>query len=684
MRIKRILLQNIRSYDIAEIEFPDGNVLLSGDIGAGKSSILLGIEFAIFGLPRGIKGSYLLRNGQDVGGVKLEFEIDGKEIKVERKLKRVKESIRQDLCFIEIDGKKEQLSSTELKSRMLGLLKYPQEFMSKNPILYKYTVYTPQEEMKSILTENPVERLNTLRRVFGIDKYKRVIENISIILSRVKEQIKEKEGRVADLSERKEDLRVRKESRDNVKKEIGVLRERFDEISEKVLSKEGEVKVMEGKLKEANKLKTDYALILGELKTKKEQQENNLGEIKRLSQKIKEAEERVNEKKIGAEDVGELSNEVKKKELELNVFDKRYLELAKLIAGDEANKMRLQRIVGSVTSLDNCPTCKQKVGGEHKCKIKEDTEKEISEIDGRLVKGKKEKFDLDVKKKSLIEGINGLRERDREFLKIKGELENIKYDKQSLQRLELTGEQISKKVDSLSVNQKDVESKIGSFKDLDEGYSSLRKDLEVVKEEQKGVEINKARSERQLEDLESVIIKFEDEIEKKLVIMTEIAKAKQLKDWISKNFISSVGEIEKTVMNKVHLEFSELFGKWFSMLAEGLSARINEEFTPVIEQQGYELLYSHLSGGERTAAALAYRLALNQVINSLMSEIKTRDLMILDEPTEGFSFEQLDKMRDVLQELKVSQLILVSHETKIESFVDKIIRFHKDEVTKVV
>jgi len=47
-------------------------------------------------------------------------------------------------------------------------------------------------------------------------------------------------------------------------------------------------------------------------------------------------------------------------------------------------------------------------------------------------------------------------------------------------------------------------------------------------------------------------------------------------------------------------------------------------------------------------AALAYRLSLNQVINNLMSTIKTRDLLILDEPTDGFSGEQLDRMRDIL------------------------------------
>jgi len=106
--------------------------------------------------------------------------------------------------------------------------------------------------------------------------------------------------------------------------------------------------------------------------------------------------------------------------------------------------------------------------------------------------------------------------------------------------------------------------------------------------------------------------------------------------------------------------------------------RLTDEFTPIIEQQDYELDYAYLSGGERTAIALAYRLALTQIINSVLSKIKTKDIVILDEPTDGFSEQQLDKMRGVLEQLKVKQLIIVSHEQKIESFVENVIKFKKN------
>ena len=146
MKFKKITLNNIRSYEHQEVEFPEGSTLLSGDIGSGKTSILLGIEFALFGLQPGQRGSSLLRNGEKQGGVKIEFEVDDKEIVVERTLKRGK-TISQDYCSITIDGEKKEFSVTELKNQILELLDYPKEFSKKQNILYKFTVYIPQEEI---------------------------------------------------------------------------------------------------------------------------------------------------------------------------------------------------------------------------------------------------------------------------------------------------------------------------------------------------------------------------------------------------------------------------------------------------------------------------------------------------------------------------------------------------------
>ena len=64
MRIKTLKLQNIRSYSSQTIAFPHGTILLAGDIGSGKSTILLAIEFALFGSSRtDLPAEFFLRKG---------------------------------------------------------------------------------------------------------------------------------------------------------------------------------------------------------------------------------------------------------------------------------------------------------------------------------------------------------------------------------------------------------------------------------------------------------------------------------------------------------------------------------------------------------------------------------------------------------------------------------------------
>ncbi|HYB03810.1 MAG TPA: SbcC/MukB-like Walker B domain-containing protein, partial [Nitrososphaerales archaeon] len=98
--------------------------------------------------------------------------------------------------------------------------------------------------------------------------------------------------------------------------------------------------------------------------------------------------------------------------------------------------------------------------------------------------------------------------------------------------------------------------------------------------------------------------------------------------------------------------------------------------TPVVQQDGIDQDVGYLSGGEKTSIALAYRLALNAVVRRVSTGMKS-NLLILDEPTDGFSKEQLSKVREILDELQSPQIILVSHERELESFADQVIRVTK-------
>ena len=102
MKIRTVMLENIRSHVGTMVEFSDGFNCLVGGLGRGKSSILLAIDFAFFGDPLGRSYDYLLREGADVGKVALKFTRDGRDYTIWRALRRKDNRISQELSLIHI------------------------------------------------------------------------------------------------------------------------------------------------------------------------------------------------------------------------------------------------------------------------------------------------------------------------------------------------------------------------------------------------------------------------------------------------------------------------------------------------------------------------------------------------------------------------------------------------------
>ena len=674
MIIKKIILNNIRSYENEEIDFNSGSTLLAGDIGSGKTSILLAIEFGLFGLGPGQRGSILLRNGAETGGVKLFFEVDKKQVIVERTLKKGK-TISQDTSSITVNGEKEDLSVTELKSRVLTLLNYPSEFSKKQNILYKFTVYTPQEEMKQIILEDPNTRLNTLRHVFGVDKYRRIIENTALLRLNLREERRMLEGATrsldsdTDLLENKEKeleekknflknleeelnekIKIRKE-KEKEKEEISKLMEEKSELKEKL----GRTQVMfhsKSELMAANE-KTMASLLMEIEEVKK----LNFTEEELVSIENKISDEEKNQSRLTESNFTTLSeiNSLKEK---MESFD------------DLEKKMQ---------NLEVCPTCLQSVDAIYRANVLNKNYNSRSEAKRKIEEKEEERKKIteesEKTKNSLVELNKKLT--DLKILKVKSE--SVLEKEKKIEELKKTKDSIKKDMDLLDSQIKTIKSELLKLSKYDLIFEEKSKELALSLKEERSSEIKLAESKKEIEFYEKSISELKTRIEKTKELKEKLNYVSELEAWLNKQFTPLVSTVEKNVMASLKHEFSVLFSEWFNVLVpENFHVHLSDDFTPIIEQKDYEIDYAYLSGGERTAIALAYRLALNQVINSLMSKIKTKDLVILDEPTDGFSSEQLDKMREVLDQLDVSQLIIVSHEQKIEGFVENIIKFKKE------
>src|SRR3989344_3069072 len=351
MIIKKIKLENIRSYLNQEIEFPDWSVLLSGDVGSGKSSVLLAIDFAFFGLRKG-SGSSLLRNGESEGSVELNFEIDGREVVIKRNLRREGRNIKQESGYIMINNDKREKSAIELKQIILELLNYPRELLTKSKsLIYRYSVYTPQEQMKQILLGDKDIRLDTLRKVFGVDKYKRINENISLISGRLRERNREIAGKIFDLEDRKKEIEERREEINELRNEIGKLKPDLDAAEKELKSKKNEIKEVSEGIEKANELNKNIELIEAGIN-------NKISEIKRCKERALELEDEIDE--LRKELRGKKEEKIEGKEhseKEIKRLELRAKEITKRIHEFTIRKKQSSDLIEKISSMDTCPVC---------------------------------------------------------------------------------------------------------------------------------------------------------------------------------------------------------------------------------------------------------------------------------------------------------------------------------------
>lgn len=680
MKIKKIILENIRSYENQEINFADGSTLLAGDIGSGKTSVLLAIEFALFGLQPGQRGSALLRNGAKDGAVKLIFEIEGNEIVIERTLKKGK-TISQDYCSLFINGEKKEMAVTELKSKILELLDYPAEFAKKQNILYKFTVYTPQEEMKQIILEDAETRINTLRHVFGIDKYKTILENVTVLTTKLREEKRMKEGMVSNLEQNKF-LLVSKESElEEKKNNVPLLEKGLYENKEIRKRIQAEKEEISRKIDERNKLHSELEKTKLMVMNKEETIFLNTRTISQLKTQVVELQNFA----FDESEFATLEKRISENKLEKSKLNNSYLEITSkinslLLKIDEDKKLERK-----ISSLEICPTCLQNVDAVYRANVMNKIHSSEFEFKTQIQVLESEKAEVSEKlrKTELIISSDEKRFTDLRILKIK--LQGIDEKLVQINNIEKSNFLLEKDMEMLKQHSELLSSSIMELSKFSNLAELKQKELDEIWKQERISEIKLAELKKEIEFFSTQVKQLMFEIEKTELIKNQLNYLSELENWLSKQFTTLISFIEKNVMLKLKAEFSKLFAEWFyTLVSDTFNVRLSDDFTPIVEQQDYEIEYAYLSGGERTAIALAYRLALNQVINLLMSKIKTRNLVILDEPTDGFSEQQLDKMRDVFQQLNIGQLIIVSHEQKIEGFVDNVIKFKKENgITKV-
>ncbi|MEM4529101.1 MAG: SMC family ATPase, partial [Candidatus Methanomethylicaceae archaeon] len=639
MILRRLRIKNIRSYDEGEVNFPNGIILFEGDIGSGKSTLLLAIEFALFGLGNE-KGTSLLSLGKNEGEVELEFELKNKRVKVHRSLirSRKKGGISQEDCWIEIDGRRMLLSPTEMKEKILEILGYnePADPKAKS-VIFRYAIYTPQEEMKEILNRPVDERLQTIRKALRLEDYKIARDNALTIAKELKIHAKlllEEEKKIPDLENEKKKLLQEKE--ENFKK--------IEELENNLLDIEISIKGLES---EAEILREEIEKLIGEAKRGEEIEKT----IEDFKKKIEDLRNRINNDKQKSNNLKKQKDEIlkiiKKPEKDLEIIENELSEVRKeknKILEEVAKKDHLLSTYISLVERKVCPTCNQRVDHEEFLSRVNNLRIELDEINR-----KKKEIELNIEKLELM------KKEAEEYKLLSMRLSNIEESILILEERILKDEE---ELNNLLKRNEELKEELKIAKEAADNYRKKKIELEKISneikklmEKRRDLENKKSKLIADMEKLQLSINNLDQEINK---IKEKANKGKRLLEyttWLEECFIPALEKIEVTIFRDANREFNEEFSRFFSFMVDdpSKSVMIDEEFTPIVMQESYEQDISNLSGGERTALALAFRLALNKIVQKRAGI--EGGLLILDEPTDGLSKEQIGKIGDLIREL---------------------------------
>ena len=679
MLLESVKIKNIRSIRNISLEFPPTTMLFYGDIGAGKSSVLKGLEFALFGvLPSAnLDGESLLRRGEDKGSVELTFSIDDDRYTIKRYLTRNNKgaiSQSKDSYIIE-GGEKTTYSTKAMRRKVLDILNYSvtrYENAKKIP-LFRYTVYTPQEQVKEILNADPEERFEILKEVFGIEKYETALKNVDVLKDYLNRKMREYDGRIRQIGVPETVIPQREKEIESKKNLISEFEKQLKGKADQIAKEEAEVERFQAELNEFTSKLNEINRKEREIKEAKNAKERQKRELERLDQEIANSEAEL--VKIP---VIKVTSKFSEQEL-----TQKMREAREKITQDEKDKAVISQKIEDIDDLlkkGKCSLCGQKIHEKDRFEAeKKEILDKIEALSANLLSLKEElgKFDEDIAK--LRESQRNTDRRD----SIERLIEEKKKRRDDVQKLV---NELDKDKDAISsilqeYNIKDLTEFRDQEQELSRKFRDQRTKIQQVKASKDELDRQILMETKDIEHLESTISELKDLIDLKKELDKNINYMNNLKEFSANDFPNLIRDIEKKILAASARQFNDYFKEWFKTLVdvENIEVEIRpEDFQPIVMVNGHESPFNDLSGGEKSALSLAYRLSLNKIINERYQEITTKDLLILDEPTDGFSQQQINRMQGIFTKLNMGQMIIISHERALDSFVTDIFEFKKD------
>ena len=686
--ITSIELGDFLAHSETKLEFEKGVTIFVGENGAGKSSIIDGITFSLFGQHTRKSNKGLIKRGSNQGYSKIEFSINGKQYETVRKIDS-KGGLVATFSEITKEGRVE-IAAGERKQFGESMTEQVEKTIGMDFEKLKIASIVQQGELNSIINAKPKEFKELLNAIIGIDKLDVASESMKKVTKEFREKIK------TDLGYDDTHIDILERDFEKYQQDIKESEPEKNQLESEQQQIQDELK----KLKKELEMETPKIDKINQLELRKDELSRYAKDtMKGIQEKISENERKIRDCE-GCFDVIEqkidFETKIQKVEEALEDSSNKIQEMLSQIAS-----LKEKQILASKLQLkDNkCPVCDSTVEKLNPFFQVEHVKEETIKLQENIKLKEKEREMYNQKKKEFVEKVQKTRDAEATLkahsINTKEELIGIQKETQiQKEKLPLINNNDLKQISQIDEHTKLIFENILKLELETKGFSE--KEFVNLKNTIEEKQTSLSQIHQQIGGILEKIDKAEKQIDK---IQNSILELKKVKKYISKldkvqtNIFSRDGAVATSLrswaLNSISVKASEYLSFLNTKIQRIALSEKARDVSIACYSKTEVLELESLSGGEKVSVALALRLGMASLLGS-----SNLNLMILDEPTTHLDAERKKSLVRVLSQLtEISnsqtpmQFLIITHDAEIfeDSNVEQIYKFEsKEEGSKVI
>ena len=683
--IRSIELGDFLAHTNTNLNFGNGVTVFVGHNGAGKSSIIDAITFALFGQHTRKSNKGLIKRGANQGFARINFSVNGKNYEAVRK---IDSKGTLSAKFTEIVGDKRiEIAAGERKQFGESMTQEVEKAIGLDFEKLKVASIVQQGELNAIINAKPKEFKELLNAIIGIDKLDVASESMKVVNKEFRQNIREKIGyddthieilsrelerynkEIEDATPQKNHLQLKQEE---FQSEVEDLRKKIETEAPKI----EKINLLESRKKELIRYAKEA---IHEIQSEINENERKIRDCERcfepaslkedFESKIEKVEQAIEDTLNKIQDMKSLTASLKEKQL-------------------LASKLQLKD--------HKCPVCDSNVEKLNPLFQEEHLNQELETLQDQVISKEKEYHMYNQKKKEFSDKLQFARDAEATLrahsIGSKEELEKIQEDvktkKQNIQKIPVSGSTNLAEISQIDSHAKTIFENILELEVETKGFN-----------EQEFLNLKKLVNQKQVElsqidqQIGAILEKISKGNEQIKIIENAILELKVVKEYVTNldeiqnNVFSRDGPVATSLRSWALNAISAKASEYLSLLNTKIQRiKLTEkarDISIICNSKTEELDLESLSGGEKVSVALALRLGMASLLGA-----SNLNLMILDEPTTHLDAERKKSLVGVLSQLSnisnsetPMQFLIITHDAEIfeDSTVEQIYKFESLE-----